>query len=368
MSEPRKSPVKPAGKVPALTTAYLYYSGFCNLSCRHCWIEPEYLASGRANSDLPLKEVIAALEECIPLGLSQVKLTGGEPFLRQDILELLDYLVLKKLGITIETNGTLIKENEARAIKRAKVRSVAVSLDSPEEGLHEELRQIKGSFKAAIEGIRCFKEAGVENLQIIMCLWRKNAHQIKEMLSFAEAWGVASLKINPITPTYHRAKEMGENELLLSTREILDTYHQLSNGFKQRKLRLFFDIPSALLSLKDLKENKSSTCRIKNILGILANGNISICGIGKSIDRLILGRVGKDRIRDIWERHAILRQIREEVPAKMQGVCGRCLFKFSCLGKCRANVFCETNSLLSPFSLCQEAYEQGLFPLNRLMK
>ncbi|MDP3012779.1 MAG: hypothetical protein Q8M92_00965, partial [Candidatus Subteraquimicrobiales bacterium] len=62
-------------ETPKLSTVYLYFSSGCNLACRHCWIDPEFIAQGNSNTDLPLDKIIAALEECIPLGLSSVKIT-----------------------------------------------------------------------------------------------------------------------------------------------------------------------------------------------------------------------------------------------------------------------------------------------------
>lgn len=354
---------KPA---PALSSVYLYFSSGCNLACRHCWIDPEFSAQGNPATDLPLDKITAALEECIPLGLGHVKITGGEPFIREDIFGLLDYLVSKKLNITIETNATLIKEKEARAIKNAGVSQVSVSIDAPTESLHEELRQVKGSFKAAVEGVKHLKEAGVKNLQIIMCLWRNNAHALMDMAYFTKDLGANSLKINPITPSY-RSDKMREDSLLFSVREIIEIYQKLSPDFQQSGIKVLFDIPPAFFSLEDFRKDRPGACGIKNLLGIIADGSISICGIGKVVDKLVLGRIGKDVIADIWKDNPVLKQIREEIPRKMEGVCGKCIFRFYCLGKCRAMVFYETENLLAPFSVCQQAYEQGLFPLGRLI-
>lgn len=354
-------------ETPQLSTVYLYFSSACNLCCRHCWIEPEYLAAGKANEDLALDKIIAALEECIPLGLNTVKITGGEPFLRTDIFGLLDYLTAKKMNISIETNGTLIKEKEAAALKKASVHHIAVSLDGPTAHLHEELRQSKGSFKDTIAGIGHLKKSRVGNIQIIMCLWRENASAVNEMTSFAKDLGVNSLKINPLSSSCWRTEKMEEEKLLLTIQEIIGIYRGLHNEGAQNGLPVIFDIPPALLFLDDFKKSGSGTCGIKHLLGIIADGKISICGIGKTMEKLIFGEVGKDRIKDIWENSAVLKQIREEIPQKLQGVCGKCLFRFYCLGKCRAAAFYETENLLAPFSICQQAYEHDFFPKSRLI-
>jgi len=354
-------------ETPTLATVYLYYSSGCNLACRHCWIDPEFITQGNSKTDLSLDKLTAALDECIPLGLRSVKITGGEPFIRQDIFGLLDYLVSKNINITIETNGTLIKEKEAQAIKDAKVSHVAISIDAPTEELHEELRQVKGSFKAAVEGVRQLKKAGVDNLQIIMCLWRKNAHLLNQMISLVKDLGASSLKINPVTPTC-RGDSMEKDNLILSPQEVLDIYKQFKGCSGNNGIRVCFDIPQVFFSFEYFKQDSPGVCGIKNLLGILADGRISICGIGRNVDQLVLGWVGKDSLRDIWENSPILKKIREEIPQKMQGICGKCMFRFYCLGKCRAQVFYDSGDLLAPFYFCQQAYEQGFFPKNRLVE
>jgi len=351
---------------PPLSTIYLYFSSACNLACRHCWIDPEFSGSQDIfGIDLPLDKIINSLEECIPLGLNSVKITGGEPFIRQDIFGLLDYLAARKINISVESNGTLIKEKEARAIKAAGVFHIAVSLDAPTEALHEELRQVKGSFKKTIEGIGHLKKAGINNIQIITCLWRRNAGTLKEMISFTKSLGVGSLKINPVSPTC-RANSLKKDDMLLSVREVVDIYQKLRPDCNQNGLSVFFDLPPALLAFEDFKKGILGCCSIKNLLGIIADGTISICGIGKNVDKLVLGKSGKDRIKDIWENSPILKQIRQEIPWKLQGVCGRCIFRFYCLGKCRAEAFYETGDLLEPFYICQEAYREDFFPKSRM--
>jgi radical SAM protein with 4Fe4S-binding SPASM domain len=160
---------------------------------------------------------------------------------------------------------------------------------------------------------------------------------------------------------------MGEDMMLLSVKEIVRQYQLLLPEIIKGGFTINFDLPPALLSMDDLKKNKICSCNIKNLLGIIADGKISICGIGKTIDKLVLGKVGRDSIKDVWENNPILKLIREDIPEKMKGVCGKCLFKSSCLGKCRAEVFYDAEDLLAPFSVCQEAYEQGFFPESRLM-
>jgi SynChlorMet cassette radical SAM/SPASM protein ScmF len=350
-----------------LGTVYLYFQ-YCNLKCRHCWINPPYSEEITVKEgEIALADLISALEECRQIGMRAVKLTGGEPFTRKDIFALLDYLKKNKLSITIETNGTLIREKEAKALKEAGCWQAGVSLDGPTAEIHEALRGVPGSFSAALEGIKYLKQEGLNNLQIITSLWRGNLEHIKSTIVLARALGANSVKINPII-NIARADAMSVKNETLSVKEIIEFYLKLKEDLKKEpKINMIFDIPPAFYSMVDGYFEHICTCGIFGILGILGDGRVSICGIGSSSETLILGRVGKDRIKDIWDNHPVLKEIREGVPKKMTGICGKCIFMHYCLGKCRAEAYYESGSLLAPLSFCEAAYREGLFPASRII-
>ena len=350
-----------------LRTVYIYFK-YCNLKCRHCWINPPYAPTPDVREDeASLDEIISALEECRSLGMKSIKITGGEPFTRKDMPEFLDYL--KKSGIrsNMETNGVLIREKEARALKDAGVWQVGVSLDGPTAEIHESLRGVDGSFNDALLGIKALSGEGL-NIQIVASLWRGNKEHIKSTIILARAIGASSVKINPIH-SICRADAMKENDETLSVGETIEFYNRLTEGMKKEpSIRVIFDIPPAFRPIDEVRSGRICTCGIFSILGILGDGRISICGIGSNVDTMVLGRIGKDSIKEIWDSHPALKEIREGVPKKLGGICGRCMLKHYCLGKCRAEAYYTNGSLLAPLSFCQDAYEEGLFPKSRMVE
>ena len=95
--------------VPALKKIYFCLTEGCNLSCRHCWIAPEFDAQAKQYPTLPVDLFEDILIEAQPLGLQAVKLTGGEPLLHKEFLKKFIPLVKEELGLKayLETNGTL---------------------------------------------------------------------------------------------------------------------------------------------------------------------------------------------------------------------------------------------------------------------
>jgi radical SAM protein with 4Fe4S-binding SPASM domain len=160
---------------------------------------------------------------------------------------------------------------------------------------------------------------------------------------------------------------MVQREETLKVKEIIEFYQNLLKEAAKSSLRIIFDIPPAFKPIKNMRIENMTTCGIFNILGILGDGTISICGIGSNVNTLRLGRIKIDPIKDIWENHPVLKEIRENIPNQLTGICGRCMLKCYCLGKCRAEAYYTNGSLNAPLSFCQTAYEEGFFPGSRII-
>lgn len=346
-----------------LTTIYLYLTEYCNLNCMHCWINPKFIKQEKKNGGVNYRDLQKGLIEAKKIGLKSVKLTGGEPFLYSRILDLLKWLNKNSLNITIETNGTLIGEKESKVMKEAGVSHIAISLDGSSDKIHKSIRSVEGSFERTINGIKKVVEKGL-NLQIIFSLWKGNRKDLKNTIILAKKLGAKSFKINPISHI-SRGQEMEKKGKLLSLEEVLSLRKFIADLSEKLNFRIILDIPLAFKSLSVLRKSMA-TCGIKNILGILSDGSISICGIGTIVKELVLGNISTDSIVDVWNSSEILRSIREELPDRLEGVCGKCVFRHQCLGKCVAAAYWSEKSFFSPFHFCQEAFEKGLFPNTRI--
>lgn len=341
-----------------LHTLYFYISGGCNLACKHCWINP-----AQTNRDLNFEGVKEVVNQAAELGVSSIKLTGGEPFLRTDIFQILHFIKNKDLHVIIETNGTFIQDKEAVELKRLGIDFISVSIDSPEAEFHDDFRGVKGVFELTIRGVKVLKKTGFSP-QVIASIYRRNVADIERLALFAQDLGASSLKINPIM-SMGRAKDFSQEELL-SIRELIDLEKYIQEDLQLRiKMPILLDIPPAFKKLSYIKV-RSLTCRLLGMIGILSDGTISLCGIGEEIEELNMGHISKDRLKYIWKNHELLYNIRENIPDKLEGICRRCVWKKFCLGKCRAQTYNESRSLTAPFSFCQKAYELGYFPQTRI--
>jgi SynChlorMet cassette radical SAM/SPASM protein ScmF len=344
----------------ALNSIY-FYNKNCNLRCRHCWIDPQF--NDVIQGELRFEEVKDIFLQGKALGMSGVKLSGGEPLLFSYIKPLIRFLGKEKIKIILETNGTLLNDDIAADLKEAGA-FVSVSLDGSTEEIHNLLRLSGNSFQKALQGISYLKNNGIEP-QIIFSIHRKNQQNLPEMIAFAKSLGARSLKINLIRGV-GRAKNIEEDDDLTSTADFISLYKAYKDE-SANDFRVLFDIPAAFKSITDINVNGCNTCGIKGILGVLSDGNISICGIGNLKEELRFGNIRNTSLAEIWEKTEILRFIRKSIPAKLGGICGRCLIKGTCMGKCIANTYYTTGSFTSGNLFCEEVYQLGLFPQQRLL-
>ncbi len=357
--------------VPALTSIYLNPTERCNLRCKHCWLSPEFYASGftplsKSEDELDVKEIESIVKQSISLGLKSIKLTGGEPFLRQDIYKIIQLIKKYKLYLHIETNGTLIDRNDAHFLKKCGVDRVSISLDSTNPLTYESFRGVTGSFGRVINSIRFIASAGI-SVEIIMSLFKHNIDEFPGVFRAVKITGIRALKLNTIIPTgrgasLYRKNLVPDMETLLSFVRKIEKNYMLDN-----QIRIHLSIPPVFRSINGIIHDADSNCRIFNILGVLSNGDISICGIGRLEKPLVFGNIRSNNIKDIWLNHLFLKSLRKKLPVALKGICKRCIFRNTCIGFCRANAFSVSKDILAPYWFCEEAYRTGLFPPSRLV-
>ncbi|OEU68120.1 MAG: SynChlorMet cassette radical SAM/SPASM protein ScmF [Desulfobacterales bacterium PC51MH44] len=347
---------------------YFYMTEGCNLRCRHCWIAPKFQDKSRSYPVLSVDLFKSIVEQAKPLGLSGVKLTGGEPLLHPDIGTILEHIKGEDLNLTIETNGVLCIPEIARQIGECKNHFVSVSLDGADPQTHEWVRGVPGCFEAALEGVRNLVQAEIKP-QIIMSIMRRNKDQMERIVRLAESLGAESVKFN-LTMPIARGEKLHESGETLTIEELVELGSWVENSLcDSTDLRLFYDHPAVFRPLGRMFGDRGdgcSRCGILGILGVLADGSYALCGIGESVPELIFGHASADLLEDAWKKTGILNELREGLTARLEGICGDCLMKGLCLGSCIALNYYRTKNLWAPFWYCEAARKAGLFPETRM--
>ncbi|HWQ46812.1 MAG TPA: SynChlorMet cassette radical SAM/SPASM protein ScmF [Longilinea sp.] len=356
----------PATTPYPLTQLYAYLTDGCNLACRHCWLAPRFDRHGQHSTFLDPGLFAQAVEEALPLGLTGVKLTGGEPLMHPHLSEILSIIRTHNLRLTVETNGMLVTAELARQLVGFPDMFISVSIDGPDAKTHEAVRGVEGSYENACQAVRYLVETGIKP-QIICSLLPENAGKLNDMVGLAENLGAGSLKFNIVQPTA-RGETLHEQGQTLTLEEIIACGRYVDTELsKQTRLAVFFDLPMAFRPLGRITSpGGCGRCGILSILGLLPDGAYALCGIGEHIPELVFGRIGKDPLAEVWQGNSQLNQLRGGLPDKLRGICGNCLMWGVCVGSCIAQNYYRSHDLFAPYWFCDEAEKKGLFPASRM--
>jgi len=351
-----------------LNCIYFYLTEGCNLACRHCWIQPKFQNGERVYPSLEVSLFKSIIEQAKPLGLGGVKLTGGEPLLHPHIDELLDHIRKEELRLTIETNGVLCTPVLAQQIATCAAPFVSVSIDGADAETHDWVRGVAGSFGQAVGGVRNLVAAGIHP-QVIMTIMRRNSGQIEDVVRLAKSLQASSVKFNIVQPTA-RGEKMHEAGDTLSIEELVEIGRWVENELSAKTpLRLYYSHPAAFRPMSRMfgeRGDGCGVCGVLGILGVLGNGSYALCGIGESVPELVFGHAATDRLSDIWENTPVLKELREGLPRRFEGICSDCVMRAVCLGSCVAQNYYSTKNLWAGYWFCEAAKKRGLFPGTRL--
>jgi len=181
-----------------------------------------------------------------------------------------------------------------------------------------------------------------------------------------EALGVSSLKFNIMQPTA-RGLDLFQSGDALNIFEIIRLGKKVEKMALVTKMELIYSYPLAFRPLSQIMEmNFYSVCAIHNIIGVIASGHYSLCGIGSNEPDLVFGKIGEKSLREIWNNNQILNNLRSELHNELNGICGKCIMKPRCMGYCRAHNYYRTGDIYSSHWICELADNAGLFPRIRL--
>jgi cyclic pyranopterin phosphate synthase len=167
----------------------------CNLRCTYCLPE-EGVPLGRHGDFLRLEEMARVVQAGVGLGLTKVRLTGGEPLVKRGIVELVRLLcAVPGLGhLAMTTNGTLL-EPLARPLRQAGLDSLNISLDSLDAGRYREITR-RGELADALAGIEAAREAGFPIKINMVVLEDTREEEVRGLAAFCRERGLTLQLIN----------------------------------------------------------------------------------------------------------------------------------------------------------------------------
>lgn len=178
---------------PICLTWELTYA--CNLSCVHC-----LSSSGRRDPrELSTAECLSLIDEFERMQVFYVNIGGGEPTMRPDFWEIVDYATDHHVGVKFSTNGVRINPAAATRIATNSYVDVQISLDGATEAVNDAVRG-KGSYATAVRAMELLASAGATGFKLSVVMTRHNVGQLDGFLAIADMFG-AQLRLTRLRPS-----------------------------------------------------------------------------------------------------------------------------------------------------------------------
>ena len=321
----------------------------CNLSCAHC---RRIEVDEKAAPDLSTKRAKEMIDQLADLGRMQnympiLVFSGGEPLCRKDIFELIEYAGQKDLPAALATNGTLLDMPIAKKLKDAGVQRVSVSLDGATAKVHNKLRRQDGSFEAAIAGVKCLREAGVE-FQINVTMTKHNADQLDEIFELSKKTGAVAVHLFMLVPV-GCGEEFAPEDMLDS-----NEYERMLTKVaeKEKNAQIEIKVTCAPHYQRVKRQQGAKIERMtKGCLAGLGVMFVSHCGDVFPCGYLPVncGNILDADLKSIWQSSEELAKMRDT--GQLKGKCSMCGYKEVC-GGCRARAFAATGDYMDQEPFC----------------
>ena len=265
----------------------------CNQKCIHCY------AAGQAQgkqTELKTYEWKKIIDKCRKAGIPQITFTGGEPTMRNDLVELVDY---SKWFITrVNTNGVLLTKELCKKLYDASLDSIQITLYSGNREIHNQLVGAN-NFDKTVEGIKNALEAGI-NVSINTPLCTSNKDYV-ETLKFLNDLGVKYVSCSGLIVTGNAKKEESK-QLQLSSTELYDILKESVKYCNDNLIEISFTSPGWIETKKieELKLDIPSCGACLSNMAVAPNGDVMPCQSWLSKDGK-LGNMLNDNWKDIWQ-------------------------------------------------------------------
>ncbi len=289
----------------------------CNLKCVHC-------ARAICTDELSTKEILRVLEESTELGTTFFTIAGGEPLLREDIFEILEYATDLGLHTEVLTNGTLLTPKIVKGLEKALVDGIRVSLDYADKNKYDRWRGSQGAFERVIKGLKILSGSSMR-VGINSTIMLDNLSEIDALMNLATKEKVNYIRFAPIVSAGSASllPVLSADDWTTISSTIIDCARKNIDYIKYSDYR---EIPS----LKKVPDSFALPCPAGIAwVDIMPDGGIRGCPFlppEKS-------NVREKSLKDIW--HNNFAAIRKVQNSSLEGECKNCNYD-ECRGGCIA--------------------------------
>jgi radical SAM protein with 4Fe4S-binding SPASM domain len=342
----------------------------CNLACEHCYLDaggsPLVSSENFADrSELGTEECFKVIDEIASFAPECLTiLTGGEPLLRRDILDIVERAAERGLWVVVGTNGVRISENVAKRLANAGARGLSLSLDALDPDRHDRFRRVRGAWQNTVDGAEILNRTGLP----FIVQTTAGSHNLGELAAIADfahdrlaakVWNLYFLVptgrgqfVSDMTPAQYD--------------EVLDSLYRIQRKYDRRMLvnakcaphyiKTVLERNDAIPTDAEPSWPGSSPIRTysggaggcpagTHYMGIRPNGDVTPCPYLP----VFAGSLRRSSLTDLWASSELFNGIRRR--ASLGGRCGDCEMNAHC-GGCRARAYGMSGDLMAEDPLC----------------
>ena len=363
----------------------------CNLACEHCYLDaggtPQVGTENFADrSELNTEECFKVIDELAAFAPECVTiLTGGEPLLRRDILEIVRRAAERGLWVVVGTNGVSITENLARRLAEAGARGLSLSLDALDADRHDRFRMVRGAWRNTVQGAEILNRTGLPFI-VQTTAGSHNMGELDAIADFAherlgaKVWNLYFLVptgrgqfVSDMTPaqydevlaSLYRIQRKYDRRMLVNAKcaphyikTILENAPRPGAGGETDPIPTNGGSSAAPFDAAQDRPSLQGHSPIRtysggaggcpagtHYMGIRPNGDVTPCPYLP----VFAGTLRQSSLADLWTSSGLFTDIRRRT--SLGGRCGDCEMNGHC-GGCRARAYGMTGDLMAEDPLC----------------
>lgn len=305
-----------------LRELWIHTNNSCNLACEHCLVS----SSPQGLQGLPTDTLLKVLDDAAALGVNRFYFTGGEPFVRKDIFQMIDR-ALDAGELTILTNGILLKNKilEKLASCDKDRLTLQISLDGSTAGFNDPIRG-KGSFEKILAGIRSVREKGFSPT-VTTTVTKQNIHDLENVVKL-----LGELKVDRfhLLWLHRKGRAVGQDyevenfdiiEALRKIKPLADSLEIRIDNFEEFELRL------------DGQKNVKHDLSLAGVqsLCVYCDGKVYPSAAFVQLDDLEMGDITQSTLEEVWKKSTV-GQTFLNATVQRKAVCHSCDLKYLCGG------------------------------------
>lgn len=349
----------------------------CNLACEHCYLDAggtplvgtENFADrselGTEECFKVIDEIAAFAPECVTI------LTGGEPLLRRDILQIVKRAAERGLWVVVGTNGVRITENVAQRLAEAGARGLSLSLDALDPDRHDGFRKVRGAWQNTVEGAGILNRMGLPFI-VQTTAGSHNLGELEAIADFthdrlaAKVWNLYFLVptgrgqfVSDMTPaqydevlaSLYRIQRKYDRQMLVNAKCAPHYIKTVLENLGEGTAAPPTDGESASVPwlgsspIRTYSGGAGGCPAGTHYMGIRPNGDVTPCPYLP----VFAGSLRHSSLSDLWTSSKLFSDIRHR--SSLGGRCGDCEMNAHC-GGCRARAYGMSGDLMAEDPLC----------------